>query len=131
MDRWRGLRPVDAKSGITQRRNVAWARSSYHDLLRLPKDAQAKLGKALQVAQEGGMHENARPMHDSLREVIEIVANCADGTYRLMYTTEISEEIYVLHAFKKKAHHGIATPKKELALIENRLKDAKEKVRRG
>jgi phage-related protein len=44
---------------------------------------------------------------------------------------EIGEVIYVLHAFKKKAHHGIATPKKELALIEKRLKDAKEKVRRG
>jgi phage-related protein len=99
--------------------------------LRFPKDAQRKLGKALEVAQEGGCHSSARPMLGSLSEVMEIVANCAGGTYRLMYATEISEAIHVLHVFKKKAHHGIATPKKEIDLIEKRLKGAKKESGRG
>ncbi len=43
-----------------------------------------------------------------------------------MYTTQVGEVIYVLHAFKKKAHHGASTPKQHLALIERRLRAAKE-----
>jgi hypothetical protein len=33
---------------------------------------------------------------------------------------------YVLHAFQKKSRHGIATPKAELDLIDQRLKRARE-----
>jgi phage-related protein len=32
----------------------------------------------------------------------------------------------VLHAFKKKAKHGIATPKKEIDLVKERLKWAEK-----
>jgi phage-related protein len=34
--------------------------------------------------------------------------------------------VYVLHAFQKKSKRGIATPKQDIALIEARLKRAKE-----
>jgi len=34
--------------------------------------------------------------------------------------------VYVLHAFQKKSKSGIATPHHEIALIEQRLKRAKE-----
>ena len=37
--------------------------------------------------------------------------------------------MYVLHCFEKKAKKGIATPKRELDLIRQRLKDAKENYR--
>ena len=90
-----------------------------------PMDAKLKLGTALRVAQEGARHASARSMKGHLREVTEAAAECEDGAYRLMYTTQIGEVIYVLHAFKKKAHHGISTPKRELALIEERLNVAK------
>jgi phage-related protein len=33
---------------------------------------------------------------------------------------------YVLHAFQKKSKSGIATPRHEIALIERRLKRARE-----
>jgi phage-related protein len=69
-------------------------------------------------------------MHGNLREVIEIVASCAEGAFRLTYT-EINEVLYVLHTFKKKAHHGVATPREVLDLIERRLADAKEEARRS
>ncbi|MBV9439129.1 MAG: hypothetical protein JOZ24_03970 [Candidatus Eremiobacteraeota bacterium] len=39
--------------------------------------------------------------------------------------------IYVLHAFQKKAHHGIATPQGELNVIGERLRIAKAIARAG
>ena len=64
-------------------------------------------------------------MGGHLREVTEISALCSDGTYRLLNTTQIGEVLYVLHTFKKKATSGISTQKRDLALIEARLKIAK------
>ena len=50
-----------------------------------------------------------------------------DGdTYRAVYTVRFAAIVYVLHAFQKKSKRGIATPKSELDLIEQRLKRAKE-----
>jgi phage-related protein len=34
------------------------------------------------------------------------------------------DAVYVLHAFRKKSKRGIATPKKELGLIRQRLSEA-------
>lgn len=57
--------------------------------------------------------------------VIEIKENDQSGTYRLVYTLEIEEYVFVLHAFQKKSKSGIATPKKEIEMIKNRLREAK------
>jgi phage-related protein len=37
-----------------------------------------------------------------------------------------AKAVYVLHAFQKKSKHGIATPKAEQDLIDQRLKRARE-----
>jgi phage-related protein len=58
--------------------------------------------------------------------VIEIKENDPSGTYRLIYTIEIKEYIFVLHAFQKKSKSGIATPKQEIEMIKNRLREAKQ-----
>ena len=58
--------------------------------------------------------------------VIEIVEDYDGDTYRAVYTVKFAEAIYVLHAFQKKSKSGIATPKHDLDLIEERLKRAKE-----
>ena len=58
--------------------------------------------------------------------VIEIVEDYDGNTYRAVYTVRFAEAIYVLHAFQKKSKSGIATPKHDLDLIEERLKRAKE-----
>lgn len=66
-------------------------------------------------------------MKGNLREVIEIAVDddSGDRTYRTTCTTKIGEIVYVLHAFQKKATSGINTPKRELDLIERRLKTAR------
>ena len=48
------------------------------------------------------------------------------GTYRTVYTVKFPEVVFVLHAFKKKSKRGIATPKKEVDLVERRLKQAEK-----
>ena len=58
--------------------------------------------------------------------VIEIVEDYDGDTYRAVYTVKFAEAIYVLHAFQKKSRSGIATPKHDLDLIEERLKRARE-----
>ena len=57
--------------------------------------------------------------------VIEIRENDQAGTYRLVYTIEIDDYVFVLHAFQKKSKSGMATPKQEIELIKNRLKEAR------
>jgi hypothetical protein len=42
-----------------------------------------------------------------------------------VYTVKIGETVYVLHAFQKKSHHGIATSKTDLDLIAQRLRKAR------
>ena len=56
--------------------------------------------------------------------MIEIVARRQGGTWRAVYTVRFADGIYVLHAFQKKSKSGIATPKKELELIRQRLSEA-------
>jgi phage-related protein len=47
------------------------------------------------------------------------------GTFRTVYTVEFRDVIAVLHVFQKKSKSGIATPKKEIDLILQRLKQAR------
>lgn len=58
--------------------------------------------------------------------VLEIVDDFDGDTYRAVYTVRFAGAVYVLHAFQKKSKHGIATPRAELDLIEQRLKRAGE-----
>ena len=57
-------------------------------------------------------------------KVIELRENDRSGTYRVIYTAEMAEFIFVLHAFQKKSKSGIATPKQEIDLVKRRLKEA-------
>ncbi|MFZ0420364.1 MAG: type II toxin-antitoxin system RelE/ParE family toxin [Candidatus Sulfotelmatobacter sp.] len=43
-----------------------------------------------------------------------------------MYTVRFAEAIYVLHAFQKKSKSGIATPKRDIELIRQRLAEAEQ-----
>ncbi len=60
---------------------------------------------------------------------MEISAHDASGTYRAVYTVSIGESIYVVHAFQKKSKSGIATPKSDMELIRQRLKQLRSEVK--
>ena len=58
--------------------------------------------------------------------VVEVVEDFLSDTYRAVYTVRFENAIYVLHCFKKKSTSGAKTPKPDLDLIRERLKQAEK-----
>jgi phage-related protein len=81
------------------------------------------------VAQLGEMSAKAKPLHGLGSGVMEIVVYDEGGTWRAVYTVSIGVSIYVVHDFQKKSKSGIATPKSEIELIRQRLKQLRSEVR--
>lgn len=109
---------------------IRWMRRSREDLKAFPEDARGELGHGLHLVQCGGRPSNEKPLHGDLSGVGELVADSKNGnTYRSVYTIKLDPFVYVLHCFEKKAKSGIATPKRELDLIRQRLREAKEEYR--
>lgn len=85
------------------------------------------MGYALHMAQAGEKHPHATVFKGmGSANVLEIRENDKSGTYRVVYTVEIQEYVFVLHAFQKKSKTGISTPKHEIDLINSRLKEARD-----
>jgi phage-related protein len=109
---------------------------SLRTLKSFPAAVRQKLGFALYQAQIGERHEKARPLHGFELPVWEVRADDPSGTYRAVYVVQFRNAVYVLHAFQKKARSGIATPRREIELIRQRLRaaralDRQEGVREG
>lgn len=106
-------------------KTVIWVGSSKRDLCALSEDVQDIFGYAIDLAQRGKMHPDAKLMKGDLHGVTEVVANERTDTYRAMYTVQFKEFVYVLHVFQKKSKIGKATPRSDLDLIEQRYKASK------
>ena len=59
---------------------------------------------------------------------MELALRRQGDAYRVVYALQVGPEIWVLHAFQKKATTGIKTPKAEIDLVRERLKRLKEKL---
>lgn len=110
-----------------QDKPLFWIGSSLDDMQEFPVDVKRVMGFALRRAQDGGKHISAKPLKGfGGAGVLEIVEDNNGNTYRAVYTVKFAGAIYVLHAFQKKSTKGIATPKREIDLIGERLKRAAE-----
>lgn len=106
-------------------KQLIWIGSSRQDLKEFPDEIQDEMGHALYLAQMGDRHNHAKTLSGlGSAKIIEIRETDRSGTYRVVYTVEMAEFIFVLHAFQKKSKSGIATPKQDIDLIKRRLKDA-------
>lgn len=106
---------------------VRWVASSRDDLRGFPEPVRLRVGGAIWEAQKGGKAPWAKPLKGyGGSGVVEIVDDHDGDTYRAVYTVRFEGAVYVLHAFQKKSKSGIATPRRDLDLIEARLKRAKE-----
>lgn len=104
-------------------RLLFWVGASKKDYLRFSDELRHDLGLRLYRVQAGLPVPNEKPLNrGSLRGlgIRELVADAEDGTYRVVYTVGLRAGVYVLHAFKKKSKHGIATPAHEIDLIRAR-----------
>jgi phage-related protein len=102
-------------------RELIWLVDSLDRLAGFPPAVRRKLGFALYQAQIGQQHETAKILRGFAETVWQVRADNPGGTYRAVYVTQFGDAIYVLHAFQKKAKSGIATPRRELDLIRQRL----------
>jgi phage-related protein len=110
-----------------QPKPVRWIGSSKQDVRAFPEDVRLRIGGALWEAQIGGKAPWAKPLQGfGGAGVLEIVDDDDGDTYRAIYTVRFHNAVYVLHAFQKKSKSGIATPRHEIALIEQRLKRAQQ-----
>jgi phage-related protein len=106
-------------------RPLVWIGSSRRDLRRFPRQVRRHIGHALYAAQQGETDPAAKPLTGFAgRSVVEIIADNHGDTWRAVYTVRFPEAVYVLHAFQKKSKRGIATPKRDMDLIRQRLAEA-------
>ena len=108
-------------------RRLVWLGSSHKDFLEFPKEVKRDVLAALLLARKGEKAVHAKPLLGfSGASVLEIVERDPSGTYRCVYTVKFPSAVYVLHAFQKKSHRGIATPKDDVEMIKRRFKLASE-----
>jgi len=108
---------------------VEWLGSSYEMWKAFPEGVQDVMGYALHLAQVGEKADHAKPLKGKDfkgARILEIVDDYDGDTYRSIYTVRFIGVVYVLHAFQKKSKRGIATPKSDIKLIKQRLKQAEE-----
>jgi phage-related protein len=108
-------------------KSLIWVGASKKELKAFPRTVQRDFGQALFAAQAGGVDPAAKPMKGFKGvRVMEITASYRTDAYRVIYTVNIGEYIFVLHAFQKKSKTGIKTPQKHITMINQRLLQAKE-----
>ncbi len=107
-----------------------WIGSSLDDLKDFPPEVRKVMGFALDQAQRGGKHPDAKPLKGfGGASVLEVVDDFDGDTYRGVYTVRFQGVVYVLHAFQKKSKSGIATQKSDVEMIKRRLKLAEQEHR--
>ena len=109
------------------RKPIKWVSSAKRDLDAMPEDVKDVFGHAIDLAQAGGKHQDAKVMAGfGSAGVLEVVEDHQGDTYRAVYTVKFAGWVYVLHCFQKKSKSGIATPKPDMDLINTRLRAAKQ-----
>ncbi|WP_405283852.1 type II toxin-antitoxin system RelE/ParE family toxin [Gaopeijia maritima] len=103
-----------------------WVGSSLADVRAFPEAVRTDVGFALWVAQQGQRPRQAKVMKEivSGAGVLEIVERHAGDAYRVVYTVRFTDAVYVLYAFQKKSRRGTKTPRHDIDLIRDRLRDA-------
>jgi len=114
---------------IRRTRPVSWIKAALKEFDSFPDGARSVCLAALTIAAEGGKADIAKPMHGMGSGVIEIALPFRGNAFRVVYAVQLSEDIWVVHAFQKKSTQGIKTPKREIDLVKDRLKRLKEMLR--
>jgi phage-related protein len=100
--------------------------SSLDDLSAFPPDVKRAFGFALREVQKGNTPHGAMPLTQFGSGVFELKERLTGDAYRSVYVISLRSAIYVLHAFQKKSKSGRAMPRGDIAVIEQRLKRARQ-----
>jgi phage-related protein len=105
---------------------VIWIGGAKDDVSALPAAVKASIGHRLHEVQLGGTPLDTKPLRQFGPGVLELRERFDGNAFRLVYVVALRKAVYVLHAFMKKSTSGIGLPKPDAALIEARLKRARE-----
>jgi phage-related protein len=107
---------------------LVWVGSSKEDYIAFPAEVQDEMGYALYQAQIGKAPRQAKVLKGfGGSGVIELrVRDERSNAYRTVYAANLETAIYVLHAFQKKSTKGIKTAKRDLDMIDRRLRGARK-----
>jgi phage-related protein len=94
-----------------------------------PEGVRSRCLTALTIAAEGGKADIAKPMRGIGPGVFEIALPFRGDAFRVVYAVQFADEVWVVHAFQKKSTQGIKTPRREIDVIEHRLKRLKDLLR--
>jgi phage-related protein len=117
-------------TGDRNTRRISWIRTARKRFETFPEGAQMRVLRALTIAAEGRKADIAKPLTGVGSGVFEVATEYRTDAYRTVYAVQLGEDIWVLHAFQKKATRGIKTPKREIDLIRERLNRLKKELRR-
>lgn len=110
-------------------RPISWVAAALRDFQDFPVDARDICLAALTIAAEGGKADLAKPWKGLGSGVVEIALPFRGDAFRVVYALQIGAEVWVVHAFKKKAPRGTKTPKKEIELVRARVRRLRELLR--
>ena len=106
---------------------VTWVGTSLKDLREFPETVQDHMGYALYVAQRGGKHQDAKVLSGfGGAGIVEVIKDHRGDTFRAVYTLRYAGSVYVLHVFQKKSKTGRETPRRDVELIKQRLREAEQ-----
>src|SRR6185312_8956150 len=101
-------------------RPISWIKGARKDFEDFPRGAPLDMARALTILAEGRMPDIAKPLTGFGSGVMELALRHRGAAFRMVYALQIGDDIWVIHAFKKKAKTGIKTPRQETDLIHER-----------
>jgi phage-related protein len=85
------------------------------------------MGYALYVVQRGGKHRDTKTLSGFAGAgVLEVIKDFRGDTFRAVYTLRYPGAAYVLNSFQKKSKTGRETPRGDIELVKQRLREAEQ-----
>ena len=113
---------------VRNTRPVSWIKAARKAFEAFPQGAQVDAARALTVVAEGGMPDVAKPLRGLGVGVLELALRHRSDAFRVVFALQLGADVWVVHAFQKKAKSGIATPQAEIDVVRERLKRIKEQL---
>jgi phage-related protein len=109
-------------------RPISWINAARKAFEKFPAEAQERMLQALDLAAQGQIAGIAKPMKGLGSGIYEIALRYRTDAYRVVYAVQFAGQLWVIHAFQKKARKGIATGEPDIRLIKDRIRRVKAQL---
>ena len=107
-------------------RSISWIAAARRAVDDFPSGARKSAWYALSVAADGRLLDNMKPLTGFGTGVTQISIRHRGDAYRVIIGLRFGQDVWVLHAFKKKSHRGSRTPLHEMDLLRQRIRRVEE-----